>query len=129
MAKNVSRNPNRGSSGPRKRFSVFSWLDRQFDMNRLLGGRLPLQHLDYALWVAFLLLIYIGLAHHAEQLIRDTDKAKRKIEELHADYTTRKARFMKAGKQSEVIKKVAVLGLVEAKTPPMKLIVKTRSEE
>ena len=95
-------------------------------MNRLLGGRLPLQHLDYALWVAFLLLIYIGLAHHAEQLIRKTDEAKAKIEELRADYTTRKARFMRAGKQSEVIKKVAVLGLAEAKSPPMKLVVKTQ---
>lgn len=124
MAKNVSRNPNRGNEGPRKRPGVFSWLDRRFDMNRLLGGRLPVQHLNYALWIALLLLLYIGLTHHAEGLIRDTDKAKRQLEELRADYTTRKARFMKAGKQSEVARKVAPLGLIEAKIPPEKVVVK-----
>lgn len=125
MAKNVSRTqkPAR-SEGPRNRLGVFSWLDRRFDMNRLLGGRLPVQHLDYALWIALLLLIYIGLTHHAEKLIRDTDKAKRQLDELRADYTTRKAQLMKAGKQSEVAKKVAPLGLIEAKTPPAKVVVK-----
>lgn len=131
MAKNVSRTPkpDRSEGQRRDRLGVFSWLDRRFDMNRLLGGRLPVQHLDYALWIALLLLIYIGLTHHAEKLIRDTDRAKRQLDELRADYTTRKARLMQAGKQSEVAKKVAPLGLIEAKTPPAKVVVKTSNEE
>jgi|GEM_PF-593654 len=137
MAKNVSRTngksrspSSRGAStlGPSRaqRLGVFSWFDRRFNLNHWLGGHLPVQYLDRAVWVALLLLVYIGLTHHAERLIKDTDKLKRRIEELRADYTLRKADFMKAGKQSEISKRVAPLGLVEAQTPPEKVVVKTK---
>ena len=49
---------------------------------------------------------------------------KAEVEERRADYTTKKADFMKSGKQSEIIKRVESMGLQENKTPPTKIVVK-----
>jgi hypothetical protein len=49
-------------------------------------------------------------------LIHQIDKTKAEVEELRADYTTQQADFMKAGKQSEIIKRVESMGIEENKT-------------
>ena len=69
-------------------------------------------------------MLYIGAWHNADRLVRETFKLRKEINELRADYTTRKSTFMKAGKQSEVAKRVEKLGLYENKTPPEKIVVK-----
>ncbi len=124
MAKNVSKNQNKSSSTYRPSKGVFAFFDRVFNMDKLLGGVFPASQLRYVVWISALIVIYIISSLNAESLIHKIDKMKTEVEEERADYTTQKANFMKAGKQSEIIKRVESMGLQENQTPPTKIIVK-----
>ncbi|MCU0469745.1 MAG: FtsL-like putative cell division protein [Arcicella sp.] len=122
MAKNVSKSQNR-SSEYRPNRGIFAFFDRVFNMDRILGGKFPANQLRYIVWTSGLIVIYIISSLNAESLIHKIDRMKAEVEEQRADYTTQKADFMKAGKQSEIIKRVEPMGLQENKTPPTKIIV------
>lgn len=124
MAKNVSKKQSRESSSYRPNRGVFAFFDRVFNMDKILGGVFPASQLRYIVWISGLIVIYIISSLNAESLIHKIDKMKSEVEEARADYTTQKADFMKAGKQSEIIKRVEPMGLQENKTPPTKIIVK-----
>lgn len=126
MARNVSKNVTPKSSSTRKSNGkgLFSIIDTIFNMDRLLGGEFPAYQLRYLLWLSFLIVLYIASSLHSESLIHQIDKTKAEVEELRADYTTQQADFMKAGKQSEIIKRVESMGIEENKTPPTKIIIK-----
>jgi hypothetical protein len=93
-------------------------------MDKILGGKFPASQLRYVIWISGLVVIYIISSLNAESLIHKTDKMKAEVEEERADFTTRKADFMKAGKQSEIIKRVQPMGLEENKIPPTKIVVR-----
>lgn len=130
MAKNVSRktddkpeNPSRSSvtSGATSN-GLLRWLDRRFNMGRIIGQELPTHQFYYAVWVAFLLLVYIYFSHRAEGLLRETERLRQEVGDLRAEYIATKAAFMKESKQSEIAKKVAPMGLKESKKAPIKII-------
>ena len=75
------------------------------------------------LFVATLCVIYIGSRHYAEKKIRNIDKLETAVEDLRADYTTLKADFMYASKQSEVAKEAARIGLKESNVSPYKIVI------
>jgi hypothetical protein len=104
-------------------------LNEALDLNRWLGGRLPVRALPRALWVAGLLVVYIYFSHSAERLLRRTDRARRELDEFLTEYTTEKAAFMKEGRQSEIARKVQAQGLVDYKNqqPPTKLTLRDSS--
>ena len=85
---------------------------------------IPLQFMPQLLFLAFLLIFYIGNKHFAEKTIRNINLLEGEVEDLRADYTTLKADYMFASKQSEVAKKVKRLQLVESKKPPFKIVLK-----
>jgi len=124
MAKNVSKNKDKILSSYRPSRGIFAFFDRVFNMDKILGGKFPASQLRYIVWVSGLIVIYIISSLNAESLIHKIDKIKAEVEEKRADFTTRKADFMKAGKQSEIIKRVEPMGLQENKTPPTKIVVK-----
>ncbi|TAE29362.1 MAG: hypothetical protein EAZ91_12495 [Cytophagales bacterium] len=97
----------------------FIGLDRLFGEN----NSWPIRNIDRILWITFLLIIYIGLNHNAERLVRRTQRTKTEVDELRAQYTTLQAEFMRKGKQSELSKRMTPLGLTGGQTPPRKLIV------
>ena len=68
-----------------------------------------------------LAILYISNTHYAEKTVRRINAIQAEVEDLRADYTTRKADLMFASKQSEVAKKVKDLGLRESLTPPNKI--------
>jgi hypothetical protein len=70
-------------------------------------------------WVTVLIILYIANAHYTEKTIRRIDKLKYEVEDLRTDYTTLKASYMYESKQSEVAKKVDIIGLKESKNPPV----------
>ena len=70
-------------------------------------------------------LIYISNTHYAEKTTRQIDRAQSEVEDLRADYTTLKSDVMFASKQSEVARKVKVIGLRESLNPPTKVVVDT----
>ena len=58
-----------------------------------------------------------------EKTVRRIDHVQSEVEDLRADYTTLKSDLMFASKQSEVARKVKVIGLRESLNPPTKVIV------
>lgn len=123
MAKNVSKIRNKSSTTYRPSRGIFAFFDRVFNMDKILGGKFPASQLRYVVWISGLIVIYIISSLNAESLIHKIDKMKAEVEEQRADFTTRKAGFMKDGKQSEIIKRVEPMGLQENKTPPTKIVV------
>ncbi len=127
MAKNTFRNNENngvGQATPNKRAGLFTFLERYLNLDKWLGGSLPIDRLMFLVWLGFLFLLYIGAWHNADKLVRQQKRFQDSLNELRADYTTRKSAFMKAGKQSEVAKRVAPMGLYENKIPPEKIVVK-----
>jgi len=107
----------------RKGTSVFSKMEGVFNLEGLFEDGLPVKYLPKIMFTVVLVIFYIGNNHFAEKTIRKIDKTKREVEDLRADYTTLKANYMFASKQSEVAKRVAALGLEESMKPPYKIAI------
>jgi hypothetical protein len=121
MAGNTFKVNNNSISG---RGSVFSWLQKMLNLNKLLEEGIPLKYIPHILFITFITIFYIGNNHYAEKTTREIEKLEIEVEELRADYTSLKADYMYSSKQSEVAKKVEKLGLKENNTPPVKIVIK-----
>lgn len=137
MAKNTFRKPERvvperviKRKRERRRLRLAAWLDDLIPLNRLFGedNAWPIYHIDRILWVTFLLILYIGLNHNAERLFRRILRTKAQVSELRSQATVLQADFDKSGKQSEISRRVAPLGLSDSQTPPYKIVVKSHEE-
>ena len=120
MTKNTYKIKNRTT----KRTSLFSLLDSKLKLDSFFEEDFPSRYIPKVLFLTFLGIVYIGNNHWAEKAIRKIDKMETEVEELRADYTSLKADYMFASKQSEVARKVKKFGLQESSVPPKKLIVK-----
>lgn len=101
--------------------SIFSFLDSYFRVDQIFQKGLHIKYLPQILFTTFMLIVYIGISHNMERNIRKIDKLQIEVEDLRADFTTRKADYMHASMQSEVAKKLKVYGIEESVTPPIKL--------
>lgn len=106
------------------RKSLFALFDKVLNVDSIFESGLPVRFLPHVLFMTGLAIIYIGNSHYSDKLIRRIDRVQLEVEDLRADYTTLKADYMFASKQSEVAKKVAPMGLQESSEPPIKIIVK-----
>lgn len=129
MAKNTFREPARAAKQKKQRRRIWmaSWLNDFIGLDRLFGedNAWPIRHIDRILWVTFLLVLYIGLNHNAERLVRRIQRTKNQVDELRAQATVLRANFDKSGKQSELAKRVVGLGLTDSENPPHKIVVKS----
>ncbi|CCH56056.1 hypothetical protein BN8_05364 [Fibrisoma limi BUZ 3] len=128
MAQNTFRQPERIVARQKKqkrKNRLTLWINDVIGLDRLFGedNAWPIRHIDRILWVTLLLIIYIGLNHNAERLVRRIQRSKTQVDELRAQATTLEADFMKSGKQSELSKRVSGLGLTDSLTPPHKIVV------
>ncbi len=87
---------------------VKSW----FHADRLI------QNLPFFVLVMVLGVLYIANAHYHLQLERAIDKREHELKVLSWEYMTVKSQVMYQSKQSEVAKKVDVLGLKPLVEPP-----------
>ncbi len=76
------------------------------------------KNVPYFLLITALGIIYIANAHYHLQLERTIDKREVELKELGWEYMTVKSNVMYQSKQSEVAKKVEVLGLKPLTEPP-----------
>lgn len=104
--------------------ALFRFLDKFSTLDRLFESGLPVKYIPRLLFLTVLGVIYIANTHYSDKNIRRYDKIKAEVEDLRVDYTTLKADYMLASKQSEVARKVAPLGLQESSVPPVKIIIK-----
>jgi len=122
MATNTYKNDSTSSTG---KSSFFALLENYLNVEKFFNQGLPLQFLPPILFITLIGIIYIGNLHYAEKNIRRINRLEITVQDLRADYTTLKAEYMYATKQSEVAKKALEIGLVESNTPPSKIIVKS----
>src|SRR3989338_1987759 len=122
MLNEYKQNPEPAVNAPeeKKGRGLFALLDRWF---RIEHG-VSLNIIPKLAFVALIGLIYIGYVHYHEKTIRRINRMKVEIEDLRTDFTTLKAKCMIASKQSEVARKVQLLGLNELKESPKKIIIK-----
>jgi hypothetical protein len=107
--------------------SLFKLIEEKINFSFIFEEGLPIKYAKQILYVVFLLIIYIANSHWAEKMIRSTDKVKAETSDLRTDYTTLKAEYMFASKQSEVAKKVEIMGIKETTEPP--IIIKVKDKE
>ncbi|GAB3943513.1 hypothetical protein GCM10028805_09850 [Spirosoma harenae] len=137
MAKNTFRRPTEPERAERiveqkkqrqrRKLKLASWLNDSIGLDRLFGedNAWPIQHIDRILWVTALLIIYIGLNHNAERLVRRIQRTKAQVDNLRSKHTVLQADFDRSGKQSEISKRITYLSLTDSLTPPHKIVVKS----
>jgi len=109
--------------GKSRRSSLFSKIESLLHIDSIFEQGLPVRYLPYILYVMAIGIFYIGNTHYAEKNIRLIDRLDTQVEDLRADYTTLKADYMFASKQSEVARKTKDMGLEESLEPPRKIII------
>jgi hypothetical protein len=83
------------------------------------------RQLPFALFITFLIILYIGNRYHNEKLIRQTIELQSELRELRARAISTASDLEFISRQSEVARLVEQkgLGLKEAVEPPIKIVV------
>lgn len=121
MAINTYKIPGKTATG---RGSFFTALDKLLPWDESMAQVIHVRFLPQILFICVICVIYIGSRHHAEKRIRTINKLESQVEDLRADFTTLKADYKYASKQSEVAKKAKILGLTESEVSPYKITLK-----
>ena len=116
---------NKFKVNPRNGAGMFAGFEKKLKLEHYFEEGFPVQYLPKILFVLALSLIYISNTHYAEKTVRRINTIRADVEDLRADYTTRKSDLMFASKQSEVARKVKAQGLTESLRPPFKVEVES----
>lgn len=100
---------------------LFSWLEKFMRMDQTMAEVIHIRFMPQILFITLLSVIYIGNRHLAEKKIRNITELETEVNDLRADYTTLKADYMFASKQSEVAKQAKRIGLESTEVPPFKV--------
>lgn len=84
--------------------------------------------LPFFLFLFLLLMLYIGNRHYTEGLVIDADRLGKELKELRWEYMTTKSELMYKSNQTEVAKRVEIIGLKESVVPPQKIIITSDDE-
>ncbi|MDO1445807.1 FtsL-like putative cell division protein [Rhodocytophaga aerolata] len=109
--------------------SFFKFIESYVKLGIIFENGLPVKYIPYILFTAAMGIFYIGNIHYADKTVRALDKLKLEVDDLRAEFITLRASFEYEGKQSEVARKVAPMGLSESSEPPYKIIVRKKEEE
>ncbi len=117
----MGRNTYKINKSGQRKDNLFTFFEKSLKLEHLFDEGLPSKYIPHVLFITLLGILYIGNNHFAERNIREIDGLQNEVEELRADYTSLKADYMFASKQSEVAKKVKSQGLKESVDPPYKI--------
>jgi hypothetical protein len=87
-----------------------------------LTGKSVTENLPFFLFLAFLMMIYIGNGYYSEDKVREINYLGTELKELRSEYITTKSELMFKSKQSEVAKSIKNKNIKESTEPPYKLI-------
>lgn len=100
---------------------LFGWLEKFLRIDETISQVIHVRFMPQIMFVTFLSVLYIGNRHFAEKKTRNITQLEAEVNDLRADYTTLKADYMFASKQSEVAKMAKKLGLKETDVPPFRV--------
>jgi hypothetical protein len=119
MANNTLKTPkSRSESGRGGFFRAFESL---MNVGDLFKDGVPVKILPHIVFMMGIGIFYIGNRHYAEKNIRQINILQTEVQDMRADFTTLKADYMYATKQSEVVRRAKKLGLRELDEPPFKI--------
>lgn len=113
------------TGGKKRRSSNIGLLIRDLLSGEFLTQEGVTRNIPYLGFVSLLFLLYIGMGYQFERIEREKLNARRKIEELNAEFKTLQADFEIRRHQSRLEEDMAERGLVQPKTPPRLLQVTT----
>ena len=87
----------------------------------LLSNHAVLRNLPFLIFLATLAMFYIGNTYYSEKTFKEIEKIKNERKELRYQSITAKARMLDVCKQTEIAKKVELLGIKGTTTPPYKI--------
>lgn len=100
-------------------------IDSVFNLDYFTKGELPINWIVRIFIVAVAVLVYIYYTLLADGRIHQISKKGKELQELKADYTTRKAQLMELSRQSYLAKIMEPYGIGLSQVPPTKVVVKT----
>jgi hypothetical protein len=112
----TSTNKSEGGKG-----GFFKVLENLMNVGDLFKDGVPVKILPHIVFMMGIGIFYIGNRHYAEKNIRQINILQTEVQDLRADFTTLKADYMYATKQSEVVRRAKKLGLRELDEPPFKI--------
>jgi cell division protein FtsL len=92
-----------------------------FDFN--ISREMLLKQLPFALFICFLLVLFIWNGHTTEKLIRSIDKVNKENKELRSEYTSIMSEMMNQSRQSSIAKRLENIGIKESINPPQKITI------
>ena len=87
----------------------------------LLSKQAVLRNLPFLIFLAILAMFYIGNTYYTEKTFKQIEKIKNELKELRYQSITVKAKMLDVCKQTEIAKKVEVLGIKVTTTQPYKI--------
>jgi hypothetical protein len=82
-----------------------------------------LGNMPFILFVAGLMLAYIGYGYWTERTVRDLERTRTELNEMRAEYLTIQARLDEAEQQSQVGEQIGAMGLQDSHVPPYRITV------
>ncbi len=105
-------------SGARLPRTLIGFLNGSFLTREQVLGNMP-----FILFVAGLMLCYIGYGYWTERTVRDLERTRTELNEMRAEYLTIQARLDEAEQQSQVGEQIGALGLKDSRVPPYRIAV------
>jgi hypothetical protein len=102
-------------AAPKRRRKKIHEIDLRID------GQSITRILPFMLFLTAWAIIYIANRHYGVKTLREIDIIRKEIPDLKADYYTINADLSNSSIQSQVIQKVAPLGLKELTAPPKRI--------
>jgi len=87
----------------------------------LLSNRAVLSNLPFLVFLAALAMFYISNTYYSEKTFKQIEKTKNELKELRYQSISAKSKMLDVGKQTEIAKKVELLGIKGTTTPPYKI--------
>ena len=88
-----------------------------------------LSNMPFLLFIAGLMLAYIGYGYWTERTVRDLDKTSNELKEMRSEYITVRSHLEKAERQCQVADDIGGMGLRESREPPLRLAVDKKDLE
>ena len=87
-------------------------------LKKWLSYKWLVKNFPFFLFLSLLAVLYIYNGHYADKTVRNINRESALLKELQYEYKTLKSDVMNKSKQSELIKSVTVMGLMEMTRPP-----------
>lgn len=88
-----------------------------------------LANMPFLLFVAGLMLFYIGYGYWTERTVRELDQTSSELKEMRSEYITVRSHLERSERQSQVADDIGGMGLRESREPPLRITVDKKELE